>query len=160
MNAFAIAIVVTRARGPDARAFLQGYVTQDMRTMEHPGSATYAAFLNSKGRTLYESVIYLESTPDGEQFVLDVPSSASAAIQKHVKMYKLRLKCEMNPVSSAQVFQIIPSSDDEKLDLAALRAQHEGCLLFTDPRSSAAGIRMIDVQGTTLHQLGSNLVQQ
>lgn len=78
--------------GPEARDFLQGLVTNDVRRVT-PASHRYAALLTPQGKILFDFHI-------GEQdgaLLLDCPLSARDALTKRLSLYRLRAKVEIRP---------------------------------------------------------------
>lgn len=69
--------------GEDAWTFLQGQITQDLRS-NTPGLATYGLWLNQKGKVLADSFV-LVSAPD-DVWLISLQSSA-AVIQERLEAY-------------------------------------------------------------------------
>ncbi|MFM1885115.1 MAG: hypothetical protein RL026_272 [Pseudomonadota bacterium] len=79
---------VLAARGPDARRFLQGQLTQDLRRLE-PGRNLPAGLLTPQGRVL--ALLMLQA--DGPQDVLlIVPCSLAGTVRDTLRRYLLRAK--------------------------------------------------------------------
>jgi len=81
--------VLVKISGEDARAFLQGLITNDIEKLT-ADNALYAALLTAQGKYLFDFVIY-EINGD---VVLDVDKSRVEELVKRLKMYKLRSKVE------------------------------------------------------------------
>ena len=76
------ALGVLAVEGPDRVEFLQGQLTQDIRTLP-PGSARPAAGLTPRGKLLYFGRV----RNDGERLLLLVPSDALPAVAAHLGKY-------------------------------------------------------------------------
>jgi len=81
---------VVAVSGPDAREFLQGLITNDLRRLHTP---CYAALLTPQGKILFDFLI-------GEQngaFLLDCAAEFRDAFVKRLSLYRLRAKIEITP---------------------------------------------------------------
>ncbi|XP_054264640.1 putative transferase CAF17 homolog, mitochondrial [Macrosteles quadrilineatus] len=157
-----------RVSGSDAISFLQGIVTNDIRHLEQHCQSLYTMFLNTKGRVLYDSIIY--KTKQEDTFFLECDKEAMLDLEKHLKMYKLRKKVAIDSVDDE--FQlwalfnpsavVTPGSDvinikqevvvpcstpsyenttvDKYLSNIAISNQS---LVYVDPRLSKLGTRVI-----------------
>lgn len=76
---------VLRVSGPDARAFLQGVVTQDVAALKS-GEAAFSALLSPQGKILFDFIM----VADGDGFLIDVAADAAEALAKRLALYKLR----------------------------------------------------------------------
>jgi folate-binding protein YgfZ len=83
---------VIAVTGPEARAFLQGLVTNDITALspEHP---LYAALLSPQGKILFDLFLFAE----GETILIDVHKDRCADLIKRLTLYKLRAKVEIAP---------------------------------------------------------------
>jgi tRNA-modifying protein YgfZ len=114
---------VIAVSGPEARDFLQGLVTNDIRRVE-PGSLSYAALLTPQGKILFD---FLIGSQDGT-LLLDVPASARDALAKRLTLYRLRAKVDIAP----------------RDDLAVMWSETEAPAPFgRDPRHPGLGFRAI-----------------
>ena len=89
MNHFAMleTMGVVRVSGPDARAFLQGQLTADLRKLS-PAAGALAAWCNPQGRVLFLAFLAMQ----GDDFLLFLPSSEIERCVKRLRMYVLRAK--------------------------------------------------------------------
>lgn len=78
---------VIRVAGPDARTFLQGQLTSDLRRVS-PTRGTLAAWCNPQGRALFLGLLGMQ----GEDFVWLLPSTEIERCVKRLRMYVLRAK--------------------------------------------------------------------
>lgn len=81
---------LVRVSGPDARAFLQGLLTQDVETLE-PGELRFAALLTPQGRLLFDLFVL----GDGDGVVLDVAADRRTALVQRLSLYRLRARIEI-----------------------------------------------------------------
>lgn len=77
--------------GPDAAEFLQGQVTNDTEELES-GSGAYAALLDRKGH-LQADMRILRLADD--RFLIDTETAAGPVLRKHLTMYKIGRKVEV-----------------------------------------------------------------
>jgi hypothetical protein len=112
--------------GPDARAFLQGLITNDIDALA-PEKPIYAALLTPQGKILFDFLI----VDDGAGTIfLDCPAVSRDALAKRLSMYRLRAKVEITPRNDLAVF-------------AAWDGSPLLGLSFEDPRLAALGRRSI-----------------
>ncbi len=134
-----IAVLTDRAviavSGLEARAFLQGLITNDAEKVA-PGHALYAALLAPQGKILFDFLI-LE---DGGALLLDCRREAREALIKRLSMYKLRTKVE------------IKARDDLALFAGLAGEPLPGG--FADPRLPALGTRAFAAKGAIAAHMG------
>ena len=81
---------VLRAAGPDALAFLQGQLSQDVDLAV--GSSAWAFLLQPQGKV----VALLRATRRADdEYLLDTDSGFGSAVLERLQRYKLRVKCEL-----------------------------------------------------------------
>lgn len=115
---------VLRISGPEAREFLQGLVTNDVRKLAQ--GLVYAAMLTPQGK--YRADFFL--VPMGDDIGIDIATDLAPGIKQALTMYKLR-----------------SAVDIEETDLTVSRglgASPEGA--FPDPRHPSLGWRGYDGQ--------------
>lgn len=110
--------------GPEARAFLQGLVTNDLGPLS-PEKALYTALLSPQGKILFDFL--LAEAPDGT-ILLDCAAQAREALARKLGLYRLRAQVTINPRDDLAVF-------------AALTGRHP--VTFTDPRHPSLPNRTI-----------------
>lgn len=76
---------ILRLKGPDARSFLQGLVTNDVMPVT-AGKAVYAAMLTPQGKYMYDMIIMA----DGDDLLLDIEAERKTDLMRRLMMYKLR----------------------------------------------------------------------
>jgi folate-binding protein YgfZ len=91
---------VIRAAGPDAGAFLQGQLTQDVLNMGLD-TARLAAFCNAKGRMQASFVVFKrKNAVDEEEFLLVCSADILTQTLKRLNMFVLRAKVKLSDASS------------------------------------------------------------
>ncbi|XP_037082029.1 putative transferase CAF17 homolog, mitochondrial [Pollicipes pollicipes] len=88
---------VLRVRGPDCASFLQGLVTNDMRHFDDGARAIYAMMLNTKGRVLFDLIVYRHD--DDRGFLLEADRTLVSSLQSLLKIYRVRRKIDVDDVS-------------------------------------------------------------
>jgi folate-binding protein YgfZ len=109
--------------GGEAKAFLQGLITNDVEELA-PGKAIYAALLTPQGKILFDFFVAERS----ESLILDCWVPARESLLKRLLMYRLRAKLNIVP------------RDDLAVAWDRASALEDG---FEDPRQSALGRRAI-----------------
>ncbi len=90
---------VIRAVGPDAGAFLQGQLTQDVLNMGLD-TARLAAFCNAKGRMQASFVVFKRKNDGGEEeFLLVCSADILAQTLKRLSMFVMRAKVKLSDAS-------------------------------------------------------------
>jgi len=110
---------LVRVSGPDAREFLQGLVSNDVRGLDV--GPVYAALLSPQGKYLFDFLLI----PDGEGVLLDVKADRAAALLQRLGMYRLRAKVTIGP--------------DPRVVVVGEGAPPDGA--FPDPRDPRLGWR-------------------
>jgi hypothetical protein len=85
-----------RARGADARSFLQGQLTQDVLQLG-PGTARPAGYCTAKGRLLASFVMW---AADAETVLLACSADLLPTTLKRLRMFVLRAKCTLDDASA------------------------------------------------------------
>jgi tRNA-modifying protein YgfZ len=84
-----------RASGPDAAAFLQGQISQDLEVVKARGSA-WSFLLQPQGKV--DVWMRVSTGDDGETFVLDVDAGFGEALIARLNRFKLRVKVDIEPL--------------------------------------------------------------
>ena len=90
---------VLRVSGPEARDFLQGLVTNDVRRLE--GGPLYAALLTPQGKYLFDFFLLPDHPSDAGSVLVDVPVDRAAALAQRLAMYRLRARVAIDPTDLA-----------------------------------------------------------
>ena len=118
--------VVIALEGPDARAFLQGLITNDLTGLA-PGFGLYAALLAPQGKILFD---FLIAEGDGA-VLLDCLAASAEALIKKLKLYRLRAKIEIALRPQLSVYAGLTGRPAER------------AITFADPRLAQLGPRSI-----------------
>jgi len=147
-------LVVLRATGDDVRSWLNGQVTQDVRTTE-PGQATYALVVTVKGRIITDVWAHddRQSSSDKDSFSLVVPRIAleplSAQLDKMIIMEDVELER-----ADARVLTVQGPRAVEVIETGLEAASREG--VWTCDRLGAGGRDVVvgtDAVESTLERL-------
>ena len=95
-----------RFSGEDAKTFLQSQLTCDIQEI-NPHKAQYGSYCTPKGRILATFLLWQQ----GEDFLMQLPASLAAAIQKRLAMYVLRAKVKITDASDDLIRIGIASPD-------------------------------------------------
>lgn len=88
-----------RARGADARSFLQGQLTQDVLQLR-AGQARLAGYCSPQGRLLASFVVWPEFDAAGEEeLLLACSADLLPATLERLSMYVLRARCKLSEAS-------------------------------------------------------------
>lgn len=152
---------LVKVSGPEATQFLQGLITNDMKHFEEGAKSMYAMFLNNKGRVLYDTLVHKWGTETESAFMLECDTGIKHLLQRHLKIYKLKRKINVEDVTELfKVWALIAPPDVEK-DLCSIDIKHE-ISVYKDPRLADLGHRLItrpDMGQVDIHQaIGNNTV--
>lgn len=111
--------------GSDARSFLHGIITNDIKVLERNG-ALYAGLLSPQGKILFAFFV----VADGDRVLLDTDQAHSAALIARLTMYRLRSRFTIEDVTDA--YAVVAGWDGPPAP---------GLLAYDDPRSAALGWR-------------------
>ena len=124
--------------GTDARDFLQGLVSNDLRLLS-PEHAIYAALLTPQGKYLFDFIVFAH---DGEIW-LDVEAARSEELLRKLTMYRLRAKVTIEDRSATlKVLAVLDPQADPESQRGDARPW-EGGAIAVDPRLAALGARAI-----------------
>ena len=121
---------VARVSGPEAAAFLQGVVTNDVEGLA-VGEARYAALLTPQGKILFD---FLVARLPGDSFALDCDASQAADLVKRLNFYKLRAKVTVLDDSADHAVVAYWGEEPENAP---------GAIVYVDPRAPGLGHREI-----------------
>jgi folate-binding protein YgfZ len=114
---------VLRVGGPEARDFLQGLVSNDIRGIDR--GAVYAAMLTPQGKYLFDFICLA----DGADVLIDVAEARAAALAQRLGMYRLRAKVAI-------------AAADLRVAVLLDGPAPEGVLAVADPRDARLGLRV------------------
>ena len=135
---------VIRLDGPEARDFLQGLVTNDVRRVG-PGRAIYAALLTPQGKFLFDFTIVEHEGG----LLLDTEAARLADLVRRLTMYKLRAKVTVADASGQ--FAVVAAFGPNALEDVGFDSRVEagsakpfaGGVATVDPRLAGLGVRLI-----------------
>src|SRR5215831_19417905 len=129
--------------GPDARDFLQGLITNDMAVCVSD-CGLYSALLTPQGKILFDFVV----VPEGPTLVLiDCAADRASDLMKRLSLYKLRAKIDIMrrpELAVAAIWETDGSTPDTP----------GGAIIYTDPRLSALGVRMVATRDVLARAIG------
>lgn len=130
--------------GPDAPTFLQGLITNDMKHLEEGAKSIYAMFLNNKGRVLYDTLIHKWEDPNC--FMIECDTKVFNDVHKHLKMFRLKRKVDLNDVSEDfAVWALISPDWEQAKDYEP--SPDADVNIYKDPRLQELGHRVIALKG-------------
>ena len=148
-------------RGADAVGFLNGFSTQEFSRLGQEG-AIFSAFLNSKGRTVFDAVALAagrDGAFDTTSIFLDVAAESAEQALQHLRRYRLRADVKLADVSHkfAAVTLLGRGQGSSVTDEAQSMAQAVACIAadtseakfarqtcaMPDPRSDVMGLKAI-----------------
>jgi tRNA-modifying protein YgfZ len=124
---------VIRVSGPDARAFLDGLVTNAMAAVA-PGRAAHAALLTPQGKVVADFFVTELDAEDGGGFYLDAPLLNAADVARRLGIYRLRARVEIEDMSEALGVVALWGRPPDETGLG---------LAYADPRLPEMGWRAI-----------------
>lgn len=148
-------------RGREVAPFLQGLITNDMQHLLDGAPSMYAMILNSQGRVLHDIILYNKSEGDMQEFLIEVQDISIEQLEKHLKMFRLRKKIDINICSNMKCwvvfdpeidFNVISNVDIESLYMnpkvdskheLSLSDSIEGMVITRDPRMKYLGHKIV-----------------
>lgn len=122
---------VVSMTGADAAKLLQGIITNDMDTLTKDGSALHAGLLSPQGKILFDFFVVRTASA----VLIDIARDKTAEFIKRLTLYKLRADVVIADVTNDyEVFAIWGD---------ALPDDAQSPLMYTDPRLTALGLRVI-----------------
>ncbi|XP_074900071.1 iron-sulfur cluster assembly factor IBA57, mitochondrial isoform X1 [Buteo buteo] len=145
-------------RGAEAGVFLQGLLTNDVTPLvagSGGGAALYAHALNVQGRCLYDLILYrLHKNPEEEPHILlECDSGVLDAIQKHLKLYKIRRKVNITPCLDLSLWAVVPGERAGDIASSLAKCADQALILTPDPRTEVMGWRLIAKKGANLSEI-------
>ena len=128
--------------GPDARDFLQGLVSNDMR-LAAPDRALWAALLTPQGKFRHDFFIITRK----DDFLLDCEAERLMDLGRALSKFKLRSNITLGIAQGWTVTAILGADAAERLGLepraGAARALDDGGIALVDPRHVGLGARLV-----------------
>jgi folate-binding protein YgfZ len=103
--------------GPDAEAFLQGQLSQDVSAIS-VGDSAWSFVLQPQGKV---DALVRVTRLDGDRWILDVDAGYGEAVAARLNRFKLRVKAEIEPVAWTEVADSVGDGPptDERSRIAA-----------------------------------------
>ncbi len=123
---------VVKVSGEDARDFLAGLVTTDVKQVA-PGLGRFGALLTPQGKIIVDFLITEAPSGHGGGLLIDVPRALAQGLADKLRLYKLRARVGIENLSDE--LGVLAAWDGDPVvtpDLA-----------FADPRLSALGWRVL-----------------
>jgi len=125
---------VLRVSGDDARTFLHGQFTADVKRLQ-AGRGRLAAWCTPKGRVLFLMHVLCV----GDAFLLILPVGELPALLKRLRLFVLRAKVQIEDLSPAWSIMGVAGDDALPVEAGQLRQADDGTLLYRLPGACAAG---------------------
>jgi len=147
---------VIRLSGNEARDFLQGLVTNDIRRLA-PSSALYAALLTPQGKYLFDFILLEDEAGD---ILLDVAAERIEELTRRLMLYKLRAKVDIRDESDRYAVAVLFGEDatgtvDLPAEAGAARVE-AGCVVAVDPRLAELGVRLVGSEAALARWIGDD----
>ncbi|XP_069671694.1 putative transferase CAF17 homolog, mitochondrial [Periplaneta americana] len=158
---------ILRVSGEEASVFIQGLITNDMRHIEEGAPSMYTMFLNTKGRVMYDAIIY--KSKEQNVFLIECDKSASPQLLKHLKMYRVRRKIDIkniddelkvwvifdpqladyneNEIDGNKPVNLSGVSDSTNTEIMTHLGNRNDLIVCRDPRLSVLGVRVLAPSG-------------
>lgn len=175
---------LVRLSGDEVSDFLQGLITNDIRHLKEGAVSIYSVFLNIKGRVLYDTIIY--KTKEDDVFYLECDYSMVNNLLKHLKMYKLRRKVNIDKMENDMKVWVTYDknlvttkdyniADEKKFKLEGRifpcgatdqnsSKEIENISIYSDPRITDLGLRILTESNVTsdkiIKHLEPNIITQ
>ncbi len=150
--------------GQDASSLLQGLVTNDLRHLDdrleggpqdlaQPNkgaakdkNAIYSMFLNVQGRILYDVIVFSDLA-DRDRLVVDCHRDVAAKLAKHLKMYRLKKKVDIQIMEGANCVALFDDGESSEKPPKFSLPLLQGTVFSVDPRLSQLGHRFVLPEG-------------
>lgn len=169
--------------GEDVADFLQGLITNDIHHLsQRLGGSMYTMFLNTKGRVLYDTIIYRAEERDA--YFVECDKAAVETIQKHLKIYRVRRKVEVTSLDKDYMVHslfkfkkpYLESGNNSKLnelegvimpcdklkstlsETSSATKIYQDLMIFKDPRVLELGSRLISKIDTSVQDQISEII--
>jgi len=147
---------VVKVAGADARNFLHGLVSADIRGLA-AGTARFCALLSPQGKIVADFIVAQAPAADGGGFFLDAPRALTPTLVDKFNLYKLRARVIAEDLSA--VLGVLAAWDT---DGARPHATTAYGLAYADPRLPALGLRVMlppHLAAAASADLGATLVE-
>ena len=126
---------VLAVRGPDARSFLQGILTNNVERLG-PETPVYAALLSPQGKVLFDMILAWWN----DAILVDAEAGRLGDLSRRLALYRLRAKAEIGEMPEIAV-GLLWGADARDLAEAAAR-ENPDLRALPDPRLPDLGYRL------------------
>ncbi|KAM0722158.1 hypothetical protein Q7P37_001599 [Cladosporium fusiforme] len=149
--------------GPEAPKFLQGIITNNLRSDSHAGF--YAAFLTAPGKVLNDVFVYPTfgskwhgdvNKSEDQGYLVEVDADDVSFLFKHVKRHKLRAKLALRLLDEGELDVWNAWRDDDRWTAHSQGASADGTISLTDCRAPGMGQRILLPSSSTASGLAGN----
>lgn len=119
-----------KIKGDGMFDYCQGLMTNDIFRLKTEKSL-FTMLLNSKGRVLYDCLVYNMD----DHLLLECDKDAASDLTKYLKMYLLRRKLDINILDDTRVWVLFGSTP--------MHTEFDSVSVFNDPRLPVLGHRII-----------------
>ncbi|MBT9590392.1 MAG: folate-binding protein, partial [Thiobacillus sp.] len=110
-------------RGEETAAFLQGQLTNDVRTL-HADTAQWSGYCSPKGRLLGNFLMWRQ----GEDYCLQLSGDILASVQKRLSMFIMRAKVQVRDASDETVRLVVSGKQAMAAAASAMGAVPEAAM--------------------------------
>lgn len=148
---------ILKISGPDTVNYLQSMITNDMKMIEN-SPAIYSLLLNSRGRVLYDILLY---KINNNEYLVEYDKTAVEYLHKHLFMYRLRKSVEIQPINDFIPWVIYPVSEQNISEcltnlnsLGKSLSEQDGVIASViDPRTNLLGVRVVTKKESNLKSM-------
>lgn len=133
-------------KGPDSSLFLQNLTTNNIYDLNDKKPAQYAMILNSRGRMMYDVMVYRHPTEPGN-YLMELDSNCIEQAMKYFKLFKIKKKVDLG-VEDLRLYSVFKPEGDF--------GSQKSLISVKDPRCDDLGYRVILPPSETL-QTNSDL---
>jgi folate-binding protein YgfZ len=136
--------------GPEAPKFLQGIITNNLRSDSRTGF--YSAFLTAPGKVLNDVFVYPTlgskwhaetNRSEDHGYLVEVDADDALFLFKHVKRHKLRAKLALRLLDVGELDVWNAWRDDDRWTAHSQGANEDGTVSLTDCRAPGMGQRIL-----------------
>lgn len=108
-----------KVSGDDVAGFMQGLITNDIRHFESGSKSLYTMFLNTKGRVMFDSIIYM--CPSLNDLLIECDAKAVESLEKHLKLFRVRRKIDVKAINDQlQIWVLFNPLHVEQINKASI----------------------------------------
>lgn len=120
-------------KGQDSSSFLQNLTTNNIYDLSDENPVQYAMILNSRGRMMYDVIIYKKPS-EKDNFLMELDSSCIEQAMKYFKLFKIKKKVDLQ-IENLRLYSVWQIENDFNCQKSLLSVK--------DPRCADLGFRVI-----------------